>query len=181
MAGPEKRSRTPRDTEAMRRTSPPPEVTPAAVAPAAPPGIRALTGPECEALLDRHRVGRIAYATGRNVDIVPVHYIRDGAWLYGRTSPGEKVSAWQRSRWIAFEVDEVHDMFNWASVIVHGGLYVIPAEGPDRHDELHSHALELLRRLIPGTGTAADPVPFRSVMFRIHLDEVQGRAAGPFG
>ena len=46
---------------------------------------------ECEALLDRHTVGRIAYAFGRHIEIVPIHYVRDGAWLYGRTSPGALV------------------------------------------------------------------------------------------
>jgi hypothetical protein len=180
MAGPGKRSKTPRDTEAMRSAAAPREAEPDAAPHSAAPDIRALTGAECEALLDRNRVGRIAYAAGRHVDIVPIHYIRDGAWLYGRTSPGDKVSAWLHNRWIAFEVDEVRDLFHWASVIVHGGLYVIPSEGPDRDDELYQHAVGLLRRLIPGTGTAGDPVPSRSVLFRIHLDEVQGRAAGPF-
>ena len=180
MAGPGKRSKTPRDTEAMRSPAAPREAKPVAEPSAPAADIRALTGAECELLLDRHRVGRIAYVTGRHVDIVPIHYVRDGVWLYGRTSPGQKVSAWQHSRWIAFEVDEVRDLFHWASVIVHGGLYVIPAEVADRDDDLYRHAVELLRRLIPGTGTSDDPVPSRSVVFRIHLDEVQGRAAGPF-
>lgn len=178
MTGPGKRSRTPRDTEAVRNT-PRPADSRSAPGGAAGPDISVLTGAECETVLDRHHVGRIAYATGRHVDIVPIHYIRDGAWIYCRTSPGEKLSAWQRSRWIAFEVDEVHDLFHWASVVVHGGLYVITGKGQDRDDELYDRALELLRRLIPGTGTPADPVPLRTVIFRIHLDEVQGRAAGP--
>lgn len=139
--------------------------------------IRAMTGDECEALLDRHRVGRIAYAHGRHVDIVPIHYIRDGAWLYGRTSPGAKVDAWQHSHWIAFEVDEVHDLMQWSSVVIHGGLYMLPPDGPEHDAGLHAHAIGLLQRLIRGTGTPSDPVPERTVIFRIHLDEVQGRTA----
>ena len=39
------------------------------------------------------------------------------------------------------------------------------------------HAVALLRRLVPATARAADPVPFRSVLLRIHLDEVTGREA----
>lgn len=46
-------------------------------------------------------------------------------------------------------------------------------------DEAHSfeHGLTLLRELLPGTLQGNDPVPFRHVVFRIHLDEVTGRAA----
>ena len=179
MAGPGKRPKTPRNTEAMRSGAPPPDAEPRQMSPTLGLRIRALTGEECEALLDRHRIGRIAYAYGRHVDIVPIHYIRDGAWLYGRTSPGGKVEAWQRSRWIAFEVDEVHDLLRWSSVVVHGGLYMIPGEGADHDEALYAHAIGLLRKLIPETGTPGDPVPERTIVFRIHLDEVQGRTAEP--
>ena len=180
MAGSGKRPKTPRDTEAL-----PGEPAPVQLEGNSSRGpglrIRALTGAECEDLLDRHRVGRIAYAHGRHVDILPIHYIRDGAWLYGRTSPGAKVDAWQHSKWIAFEVDEVHDILRWSSVVVHGGLYMVPADGPEHDEALRSHAIGLLRRIISGTGTPGDPVPERTVIFRIHLDEVQGRTAEPGG
>ena len=90
MPGSGKRSRTPRDTAAMGSPTPTAGQPAPSMAPAPGPNIRALTGEECEALLDRHAVGRIAYAMGRHVDIVPIHYVRDGSWLYGRTSPGGK-------------------------------------------------------------------------------------------
>lgn len=179
MPGSGKRSRTPRDTAAMGSPTQSAGEPAPPMAPAPGPNIRALTGAECEALLDRHSVGRIAYAMGRHVDIVPIHYVRDGSWLYGRTSPGGKVDAWQHSHWIAFEVDEVRDMFDWASVVVHGGLYILSPAGPDTDDELVEHATRVLRRLIPDTAKTGDPVPWRSVIFRIHLDEVQGRTAEP--
>ena len=141
------------------------------------PEIRALTGEECEAMLDRHQVGRLAYAFGPRVDIIPIHYVRDGAWLYGRTSPGGKIDAWIRSRWIAFEIDEVRGVFDWRSVVVHGGLYIIDADGSEEAAETLEHAIEVLRRLIPETGTERDPVPERGIIFRIHLDEVEGCTA----
>ena len=39
------------------------------------------------------------------------------------------------------------------------------------------HAAALLRAILPETLTTEDPVPFRTVLFRIALDDVTGRAA----
>ena len=37
--------------------------------------------------------------------------------------------------------------------------------------------IRLLRTLIPDTLRDSDPVPLREILFRIHLDELSGRAA----
>ena len=39
-----------------------------------------------------------------------------------------------------------------------------------------AECLAVLRRLMPGTGSAYDPVPHRSVVFRMRAREVRGRA-----
>ncbi|HEU4630484.1 MAG TPA: pyridoxamine 5'-phosphate oxidase family protein [Gemmatimonadaceae bacterium] len=151
----------------------------APVAPAAGPTIRPLTRAECEALLRRNHVGRIAFAFERRVEILPIHYVYADGWLYGRTSPGSKTEMWRHSRWVAFEVDEVRAIFDWASVVVHGGLYLLsPAETATGAAEWE-RAVTLLRRLVPDTGSAHDPVPHRSIVFRIHADELDGRRAVP--
>jgi hypothetical protein len=41
------------------------------------------------------------------------------------------------------------------------------------------HALNVLRRLAPDTGGLYDPVPHRTIVFRIHVDEMTGRSARP--
>ena len=111
------------------------------------------------------------------MDILPVHYVYEDGWLYGRTSPGIKTDMWRHSRWVAFEVDEVRALFDWSSVIVHGGLYPLRPEGVEADN--WQQAVELLKRLVPGTGTAYDPVPQRTIVFRIHVDGMYGRMALP--
>ena len=175
MPQPDKRSRAGGGEAGPRSSGPLEKARPLARSPG--PRIGALTGEDCEAMLDRHQVGRLAYAFGPRVDIIPIHYVRDGAWLYGRTSPGGKIDAWMRSRWIAFEVDEVRGPLEWTSVVVHGGLYIIDADGSEEAAETLHHAIEVLRRVVPETGSEQDPVPERSIIFRIHLDEVEGRSA----
>jgi len=37
--------------------------------------------------------------------------------------------------------------------------------------------VKLLRQVVPETFRKGDPVPFRDVLLRVHIDEVIGRAA----
>lgn len=144
------------------------------------PLLEELQRAECEEVLARNHVGRIAYARGNRVDIEPVNYVYADGWIYGRTSAGEKVDTTGYDWWpVAFEVDEVANLFHWTSVVVHGGFYATPADGPGADAPEWRRALELLRTLIPETLTPRDPVPFRDVLFRIAVQEVSGRAALP--
>lgn len=142
------------------------------------PTIRALDRPECEAILARNHVGRIAYAWENHVDIEPLHYVYDDGWLYGRTSHGAKIQATGTTWWpVAFEVDEVEGLFQWRSVVVHGGFYTLDPERADWEREEWRRGVELLRRLIPETLAEGDPVAFRTVVFRMAVQEVTGREA----
>jgi nitroimidazol reductase NimA-like FMN-containing flavoprotein (pyridoxamine 5'-phosphate oxidase superfamily) len=144
------------------------------------PVISKLQRHECEAILGRNHVGRIAYARRNEIDIEPVHYVYDDAWIYGRTSQGRKMEmighAW---RPVAFEVDEVDDLFHWRSVVVHGGFYVIDRDGPKWEVEAWERGIELLRRLIPETLREGDPVASRTILFRIAVQDISGREAVP--
>lgn len=139
------------------------------------PRITKLSIPACHAILARNHVGRLAYSFRDRVDIVPVHYVFDDGWLYGRTSPGAKVKTLRHSRWVAFEVDEIDDMYEWRSVVVRGALYQLTEDlvSPD----VREHAIEVLRRIMPDAFTPRDPVPSRTLLFRIHVDACTGRRA----
>jgi nitroimidazol reductase NimA-like FMN-containing flavoprotein (pyridoxamine 5'-phosphate oxidase superfamily) len=141
------------------------------------PVFREMERAECDALLARHHVGRIAYTFHDRVDIEPINYVYDDGWLYGRTAPGTKLATIVHHRWVAFEVDEVTGLFDWRSVVVHGALYLLTEEGPGDGAKLYEHAVQLLRSLFPQALTAADPVGFRRILFRIHASEVTGREA----
>jgi uncharacterized protein len=144
---------------------------------ASPPGFRALDPIECEALLARNSIGRIAFTFHDRVDIEPLHYVLDGDWLFCRTSQGAKVSVIGHNPWVAFEVDEVHGPLAWASVVVHGTVYHMHQRGSAVERQDYERALAALRRVFPATLTADDPVGFRRVIVGIHVDTVTGRAA----
>jgi nitroimidazol reductase NimA-like FMN-containing flavoprotein (pyridoxamine 5'-phosphate oxidase superfamily) len=136
-----------------------------------------LTHEECVALLQRNVVGRIAFSYRDHVDIEPIHFAYADEWIYGRTSSGSKIRTLAHNRWVAFEADEVRSFFDWDSVVVKGGLYLLEPTGV--YAEAYATAVAAMRRILPELLTEADPAPFRTIVFRIHADLVTGRSARP--
>jgi len=131
----------------------------------------------CYALLDRNHVGRLAFAYSGHVDVQPVHYVLREGWIYGRTSLGEKLQFLAHNWSVAFEVDEIDALFDWRSVVVHGGFYLLSPNGSPTEASRWQQALEALRTLLPATLTDDDPVPFRNKLFGIAVQSVTGRKA----
>jgi uncharacterized protein len=142
------------------------------------PTFREMDRAESIAILARNHVGRVAFATGSRVDIVPVHYVYSDDWIYGRTAPGSRVERIGERWWpVAFQVDEVAGLFDWTSIVVRGGIYTIPLGGADWERDAWVVGLERLRRLIPEALEDEDPTPERTTIFRIAVQEISGRAA----
>ncbi len=141
------------------------------------PAFRNLTSDESRAILERHNVGRIAFSFHDRVDIQPIHYVFKENWLYGRTSRGRKFMALAHNPWCAFEVDERRGVFDWDSVVVKGHLELLDPELASQ--DAYARGLELMRNIVPETFRDRDPVPQRSILFRVHASELTGRSARP--
>ena len=141
------------------------------------PRIRELRPQECLALIKRHAVGRMAFSFHDRVDITPIHYAYCDGWLFARTSHGAKMTTIRHAPWVGFEVDEVGGVFDWRSVVVHGTVYVMERDGGATEVALWSKGIATLRRIIPETGADNDPVPFRTLVFGIHIDSMTGRCS----
>lgn len=128
-----------------------------------------------EALLARHRIGRLAFSHGGHVDVEPIHYVRHGEWVYCRTAPGTKLTALGERPWVALEVDEIDGPFDWRSVVAQGTVYLV-GEGPDQR-AIRAEVLAAIRTADAGALTDNDPVPHRSTLVRIHIRNVIGRQA----
>lgn len=164
---------TPRAAKPNKRKS----TAPKSAASVAAPTFRELTRDECNEVLERNHVGRVAFTFHDHVDIEPVNYVYADGWLHGRTAPGGKIAVLRHHPWVAFEVDEVDGLFDWRSVTVHGAVHIPDPDGAPADREAHATTLAQLRRLLPDTLTTTDPVPTRLLLFRIHVDQLTGRAA----
>ena len=141
--------------------------------------LRELDRAECDAILARNHVGRVAFSYKDHVDIEPIHYVFSAGWLYGRTKYGTKLRTLAHNRWLAFETEEIDGTFDWRSVVVKGALYLL--EGDGAQSDTYEKAVEIFRTFIPHAFDADDPTPDRNVMFRIHIDQVTGREATSSG
>jgi nitroimidazol reductase NimA-like FMN-containing flavoprotein (pyridoxamine 5'-phosphate oxidase superfamily) len=141
------------------------------------PSFRDLSRAECEGMLARHNVGRLAYTFHDRVDVEPIGYVyADGALVF-RTAPGSKVETLAHHPWVALEIDEVEGPFDWRSVVVRGTVYRLQETGNEAELRAYLAAVQSLRRLVPETFDEGDPVPFRSVVLKLHIDRMTGRAA----
>lgn len=139
------------------------------------PLIRHLNNDEIEQFLERHNVGRIAFSFHDRVDIEPINYVYKNRWIYGRTSMGTKLSVISHHQWVAFEVDEAKGLFDWCSVVIKGFFEIIPTDMSTQNVPAYNIAISAIRRFDPDAFTPKDRAPFRKVLFRIHLDETNGR------
>ena len=139
------------------------------------PRFTRLSERQSRALLRRHGVGRLAFTFKDRVDVEPIGYLLDGEWLYGRTSKGTKLVQLKHNPWVAFEVDEVDGPLDWRSVVAHGTVYFLNPGGEEHPG--FTRALALFRKKDRRVLQPDDPTPRRAIFFRIHLDELSGRAA----
>ncbi len=141
------------------------------------PQVRELDEKDIAAVLARNHMGQLAFTRGGRIDIRPIHYIYSDGTIYGRTSYGAKFDETTAPpEKVAFEADEVESIFRWCSVIVQGRFQVLTREGGD--GEKWERAVGLVRKLVRTSFKDDDPVPHRTVLIRITIEEVTGRAMG---
>ncbi len=141
------------------------------------PRVRELTARQIACVLGRNTVARVGFMNGKRMEIAPVHYVIEDGVMYGRTAGGSKSRAWRGDVSVVVEVDEVDDLFNWRSVVIHGSMDIVRGVGPGAEPFAYLKAVAAIRRLIPAAFTERDPMPYRSYVFRITPSEMSGRQA----
>ena len=143
------------------------------------PQFLVLTAAECRSFLERNHVGRMAFLNEGSVDIEPISYVARGDWIFFRSAYGAKLEALSHNPYAAFEVDEVKGPTQWMSVVAHGTIYLLPADGGPVEKREFARAVASLRRVAPETLTDRDPTPYRDTVYGLHVDRVSGRTAQP--
>ena len=137
---------------------------------------------QMDALLHKEMVGRIGCHTKDMVYVVPFSYAYDGECVYGHTYEGLKIRTMRENPQVCFEVDDLHDMGNWQSVIAWGEFKEIVNE-EERNYALHL----LLKRPLPFVSSATTHLgeswPFISedtevidgIVFKIMISKKTGK------
>ena len=145
------------------------------------PEFLVLTPEECRKVLDANHVGRLAYVNANAVDIEPIGYVAAGSWIFFRSAYGAKLEALSHNPFAAFEVDQVAGPASWASVVAHGTVYMMPADGAPIEQRTYARAVAELAKAMPGAFSDDDPTPNRAIVYGLHVDRMTGRMAQPSG
>lgn len=141
------------------------------------PAFSKLSRAECADLLARNRFGRLAFRNKEDVDIRPISYVASDSWLFMRSAPGAKLEAIAHHPYVAFEVDEIEGPFDWRSVVAHGTIYLMHADGSPSEQRRFRRAVDALRTMVPNTLRPTDSVADRQTVFGLHVDRLDGRKA----
>jgi len=89
--------------------------------------IREMSEGECRRVLSRARLARLACAHENQPYVVPVYLAYEATgYLYGFTTPGQKVEWMRINPLVCVEVDEIATYDQWVSVIVFGRYEELP-------------------------------------------------------
>lgn len=141
--------------------------------------IQEMTAQECRAALQDLSFGRLACVRDNQPYIVPVYFAYDGQYLYGITTPGQKIE-WMRSNpLICLEADERQSHNNWLSIVVFGRYEELP-DVPGLASA-RAQAIEILQKRTMWWEPACVPPQKHErrapVFYRIHVDRMTGRRA----
>jgi nitroimidazol reductase NimA-like FMN-containing flavoprotein (pyridoxamine 5'-phosphate oxidase superfamily) len=116
--------------------------------------------------------------------MVPFYFVYHDPYLYGFTTPGQKVEWMRANPFVCVECDEVEDSDHWTSIVILGRYEEMP-NNPDWEDE-RLLALTLLKEHAvwwePGCASRAyhDPKQeVKPVFYRIQIDSITGRRSSP--
>ena len=136
---------------------------------------RSLEQREVESILSKHHTGRMAFAFHDRIAIELVNYVYDDGWIYARIEHGPALATLRHHQWVAFEVDELKTVFDWRCVTVHGSIQFLSDDRSSPEWRDFNRAAELIRAEVPSVLTRSDPLPDRTQIYRIHVDELVGR------
>ena len=143
--------------------------------------IHKLSPPECEEILSRTEVGRLACTHDGQPYVVPIHFSFDSdrTCLYAFSMVGQKINWMRANPKVCMEVEEITDKNNWATVLVFGRYQEI--DDSDDEAETRKRAWERFQHRPEWWLPAAAKVPSRErhamVVYRIQIDRLTGRRA----
>jgi nitroimidazol reductase NimA-like FMN-containing flavoprotein (pyridoxamine 5'-phosphate oxidase superfamily) len=144
--------------------------------------IHELSAAECEAVLARCDLGRLACARDNQPYVVPIHYSFDPArkCLYAFSTIGQKITWMRQNPKVCVEIEDVTDRDRWLTVLVFGrfeemmGDSVADQTARRTAEELFSKRREWW---LPAAAKVGSHEPHAVIIYRIHVDRMTGRRA----
>jgi uncharacterized protein len=143
--------------------------------------VHELSPSDCEEVLKRNDIGRLACAQNDQPYVVPIHFSFDARWncLYACSTVGQKVEWMRRNPKVCLEIEEFADRDHWTTVLVFG-RYDELDDMPVETDGLRS-ARELFQQRrewwLPAAAKVTSRERHEMVIYRIQITRLTGRRA----
>ena len=143
--------------------------------------ISELNAAECEEILARSEVARLACSRHDQPYIVPIHFSFDAArtCLYAFSTVGQKIDWMRQNPKVCVEIEEVADKNHWTTVLAFGRYEEMndsPADSAARKaaEQLFSKRPEWW---LPAAAKVGSSERHAMVVYRIQIDRMTGRRA----
>ena len=141
-----------------------------------------LTPDECDDVLRRIPLGRLACARFGQPYIVPIHFSFDAErrCVYAFSSIGQKIQWMRENPKVCLEVEDIADKDHWTTVVAIGRYEEIHQAPEEADARRRAEQLFQDRRewWLPAAGKVGPRDPAHVVIYRITLDQLTGRRTG---
>lgn len=139
--------------------------------------MKPLQDTEAKELLSTCKIGRLGCVDNGEPYVVPINYVFEDGNIYSHSLPGRKIDALRAHPRTCLQVDDIHNDFEWRSVIAYGNFEEIRT--PSDRRSILSKLLARFPMLTPVESvTAQDASAPDSVVFCIHINRITGVAEG---
>ena len=139
---------------------------------------------ECFKILTSNYIGRLAYIFGNSPYVVPVTYFYDAEEksILSYSAIGHKIEAMRKHEDVAFQVDDIHSIQKWSSILVHGRFEEL--EGSTAKKYLHKFAEGVQNTIVTTNGVKPKFIQdFTSrlqkatipIIYRIHISHITSK------
>lgn len=143
--------------------------------------INKLTNEECESLLQKAALARLACALDNQPYVIPIYVAYDKGSLYALSTLGQKIEWMRVNPKVCLQVDEIQNNEQWTSVIVNGHYQELPEP---RYTDERNHAKKLLEQqhrwwqaaMAERQMTAGEHL-IDPLFFRVRIDSMSGLRA----
>jgi nitroimidazol reductase NimA-like FMN-containing flavoprotein (pyridoxamine 5'-phosphate oxidase superfamily) len=143
--------------------------------------IHELSPTECDEILARNDVARLACSRDGQPYVVPIHFSFDleRRCLYSFSAVGQKVLWMRDNPKVCLEVEDISDRNNWQTVVIFGRYEEI-RDAPDEAEARRRAQTRFERRpewWLPAAAKIGSRKPHAVVVFRIRIERATGRRA----
>src|SRR6516165_6934868 len=140
--------------------------------------IVAISQPECEQLLSRVSIGRLACSFNDQPYVVPVCFAYEPERLYVFSTLGKKIEWMRQNPKVCLQVNEIANPSNWISVVINGTyLELREPQYTVEKERARKHLAQLLQWWLAPMAQRREQTSdllVQAVFFRIEIESMSG-------